>query len=119
MYVSMGGMGAGVWLYLAQNQLTGDLTFVCRHFKCCRGFVPLGLSMINPVADPVSGIYTTKSAGLSHRYFYAVDTSAEGQWAGKCGYVALTEAPWASSADVLMKTVPFIMHTTLLNMHLF
>jgi hypothetical protein len=75
--------------------------------------------MINPVADPVSGIYTTKSAGLSHRYFYAVDTSAEGQWAGKCGYVALTEAPWASSADVLMKTVPFIMHTILLNMHLF
>jgi hypothetical protein len=67
-----------------------------------KGFIPLCISVMEPVADPETGKPTGQAGSLSHRYIYVVDADAQGAWAGQCGFVAVNARPWYSTLQINM-----------------
>ena len=66
-----------------------------------KGFIPLCISVMEPVVDPETGKPTGQATGsLSHRYIYVVDADAQGAWAGQCGFVAVNARPWYSTLQM-------------------
>jgi len=67
------------------------------------GFLPLCISLVEPLLNPVSGLRTREGGRVVHRLVYLVDTNAEGKgsWRPFRGAVVATVKPWENSPSEL------------------